>query len=481
MYRRILSALLGATLLTTGLVVAQSGFLDTFDGTPTAPAPYPTVAPLSAWDVTVHNRDNWDDLLMDPMIAQHGPDCAAPPATHPLTGVYTESVFQCANHIMTAIHAGGYGVIYLTPPVVADFSAGPAVIQWDMSTARTSMRDWVDVWISPFGEQLQLPLQDWLPDLNGMPRHSVQFDLSKSQTEGSAFKTFVTRDFVQTEIIGDPWTSYESFLTPSAARRDTFQIVVSRTHLKVGMPAYNFWWLDTDIPDLGWGAGVVQFGHHSYAPEKECPTGQTCTANTWHWDNVSVSPSLPFTVTRAQTARIDQATGGAVQLGAPTQAGDALRFDGLGNTYEYSLDGGASWQAVALQPASRPDPGRTQSYWQPLPSGTQAVVVRAQGGWWGPNWMARDFSVWSQVNVPPSQRTPTPTPSAPTPTFTPVPTVTPGPTATDLPTPTSLPTITPSPVTNPTATATAGPHCGRTDIINGGLVWTPLPPTQCMQ
>lgn len=36
------------------------------------------------------------------------------------------------------------------------------------------------------------------------------------------------------------------------------------------MPAYNFWWIDATIPNLGWDMGVVQFGHHSYNPTKDC-------------------------------------------------------------------------------------------------------------------------------------------------------------------------------------------------------------------
>ena len=39
---------------------------------------------------------------------------------------------------MTSINASGYGVIYLTPDQMVDFSAGEAVVRFDMSTFRTS-------------------------------------------------------------------------------------------------------------------------------------------------------------------------------------------------------------------------------------------------------------------------------------------------------------------------------------------------------
>lgn len=488
MRARILSALLGLVLCGSGVAIAQSGFIDTFDGAPAAPAPYPTVAPLSAWDVTVHSRDGQTWQQLEPMTADHGATCAGPPATHALTGVYADSVFQCANHIMTAIKAGGYGVIYMTPPVVADWADTPAVIQWDMSTLRTSARDWVDLWVTPYDEHLQLPLDNWLPDLNGAPRHAMRIKMDNGGN-GSIFQVLPVTDFVTALLPGNWWTSYESFLTggASASRRDTFQLTLSRTHVRFGMPAYNFWWVDTDITDLGWTSGVVQFGHHSYNPQKDCAdTPQfVCLPDTWHWDNVSVTPSAPFTITRATQPYVDPSTSSTVTFPVPAEAGSHLRFAGVGQTFDYSLDSGATWLPMGLQPAERDNPDKARNWWQAIPAGTQAVDVRGTGGWWG-SWIARDISLWSQVAVPPSQRTPTPNipvPNTPTRTRTPTPppSVTPGPTATDLPTPTSLPTLTPTSVTVPTVTPTSPPRCGRWDVINGGAVFMPYPDVQCMQ
>lgn len=89
---------------------------------------------------------------------------------------------------------------------------------------------------------------------------------------------------------------YESFLTPDAKRRDKFELQISRNHLRFGMPAYNFNWIDLPIPELDWSQGVVQIGHHSYNPAKDagCPINQNaktgCSPTTWHWDNVNIQP-----------------------------------------------------------------------------------------------------------------------------------------------------------------------------------------------
>ncbi len=487
MRRRILSAVLGLVLCGSGLALAQGGYINTFDGAPTAPAPYPTVAPLSAWDVTVHSRDEQTWTTLETMTADHGTNCAGPPATHAITGSYADSVFQCANHVMTSIKAGGYAVIYLTPPVVADWADQPAVIQFDMSTARTSARDWVDLWVSPYADHLQLPLDGWLPDLNGIPRNAVHIKMDNGGG-GSTFLGFVQANFGEVQLPSLWWVGYESFLAPSASRRDTFQLTISRTHIKFGMPAYNAYWIDADIADLGWTQGVVQLGHHSYNPLKDCAdTPQfPCLPDTWHWDNVSVTPSSPFTITRANQLYVDPTTSSTVTFPSPSQAGDHLRFAGVGSMFEYSVNGGSTWLPVGMQTAQFNHDDKARNWWQAVPAGTQTLSLRGTGGWWG-SWIARDISLWSQIGVP---RTPTPTPAAGTPTATPVPptrtptappTLTPGPTATDLPTPTSLPTITPSPTGAPTATATPGPRCGRVDEINDGLVWTPLPAASCMQ
>lgn len=501
--RRLCGPLLALALLSGAMgALAQSGSLNPFDGAPPAPLGYPMVTALQDWDIAVHTRDidAWYELNY--MEADHGANCSGPPNHHPIAGAgsttaYADSVFQCANHLMTALNAPGYGVIYLTPNQILDWSAGEAVVRWDMSTRVTSGRDWVTLYVTPYDQQLALPLNINFPDLAGEPPNTLAVGLTGNPGHPPlTFGGYIRRNWVQTDFQPgagyNPYTGYESFLIPDAARRDTFELRVSATHIKLGMPAYNFYWLDADVADLGFTSGVVQFGHHSYNPYKDCdpvvvvenpPAPVNCGPNTWHWDNVSLSPATPFTVIKAAQPYVDSMTSQVVTFPSPAPAGASLRLDAYGSNVAYSLDNGASWQAVAVQPAERSGPsggGGWQSYWQPLPEGVQALLLRAEGGWWGGNWMIRDMTVWAQIDAP--HRTPTPTPVR-TPTFTPTPAASatpPPPTSTPPPTATLVPP-TATPFAAPTATPSPGPRCERTDIINGGLVHTPLPPDQCMQ
>jgi hypothetical protein len=382
--------------------------LQTFTGSP----PVPTSWSSADMDVTVHSRDigTWQSL--EPMRAGHGSDCAPPPTTHAISQ-YEQAVFQCRDHIMTAINAGGYGVVYLTPNDLVDFSGGEAVVRFDVSTARTSSRDWIDLWVSPYEDHLQLPLDNWLPDLSGEPVRSVHLRMDSSSAQ-SIFRASVIRKFATEDISGNWWTGYESVLTPSATQRETFELRLSRTHIKFWMPAYNLVWIDADVADLGWTSGVVQLGHHSYTPTKDCPSGQTCTPNTWHWDNVSISPAVPFTIIQADRRFVDQTTGStSINFTAPAPAGAHLRFAAQsGTTPQISLDRGQTWQAARLQPAAAPGADHVKSYFTPIPAGTQRVEVRGTGGYWGSQWIARDFSIWAGAPSPITPgTTPTVTPS----------------------------------------------------------------------
>lgn len=384
-------------ILMAGSVAASSqSFLEEFTGDPSAPLAWNS----ADWDVTVHSRDvdTWHTL--EPMDAQHGTDCAPPPATHPINA-YEETVYQCRNHLMTALTADGYGLIYLTPNQMVDFSDGEAIIRFEVSTARESSRDWIDVWITPYEDNLQLVLDNWLPDLTGEPRRSVHvvMDFSdNSRFRGEIFDEFIGSDI---PITSDGWQGYEYFLEPSATRRDVFELRISETHIAFGMPDYNFWWLDTDIDALGWTTGVVQLGHHSYNPEKACNFDGTCGPNTWHWDNVSISHTSPLAFIKANRRYVDDDTTAVVNFDAPAPADAHLRFAGIGNDLEVSFDGGNGWISAELQ-AQRADlltDEHFKSYWMPIPEGIDSVHFRGQP-FWGGGWHVRDISIWSQNTVP---------------------------------------------------------------------------------
>ncbi len=400
---RVLACVLALAMLVAGrparaappAAASPQPFVETFDGRPDHPQPWHP----DNWDVTIHSRDRETFYNLEPMDAGHSAHCGAPPAMHHVDS-YEDAVFQCNDHVMTAIKAGGYGVIYLTPNQLVDFSDGEAVIRFDMSTLRTSFRDWIDLWITPYDEELQLPLDRWLPDLNGEPRDAIHIKMNQVFSSGGNAQTVfggeVIRGFDVQDVPANAGTGYESFLTPSATRRDTFELHISRTHLKFGMPAHNFWWINADIRDLGWSRGVVQFGHHSYNPAKDCtPSGTlTCTANTWHWDNVQISRALPFTMLHADRRYVDQNSGSAVVFPAPAPENAHLRFVGIGNVIQASYDDGATWQGVDLQQQLRYGDGNFRSYWTPIPAGTTSVRFRGEG-WYGGPWMVRDVSIWA--------------------------------------------------------------------------------------
>jgi hypothetical protein len=263
-------------------------------------------------------------------------------------------------------------------------------VSFALSTLRTSTRDWVDVWVSPYDDHLQLPLQDWLPDLNGPPRNAVHVFLDQD----GHFRVVVYDDFDAVELELASWEGYETFLTPDARRRDTFELHLSDDHIRFGMPDHDHWWVDTPIPSLGWTQGVVQLGHHSYTPTKDCPDGR-CRPGTWHWDDVVIEPAVPFTMIGADRRHADGGTGGAIRFAAPAPDRAHLRFAGIGDDLAVSYDRGRTWRPAELQRQHQdPVDEAFRSYWMPLPAGTSEVHFRG-GDWWGGPWMVRDASIWA--------------------------------------------------------------------------------------
>jgi hypothetical protein len=364
-------------------------FDQTFDGQPAAPAAWRP----ADWDVTVHSREIERWLSLDPVAAAHGPQCEAPPASHDVHS-YEEAVYRCRDHVMTALNASDYGVIYLTPNHLVDFSQGEAVIRFDLSTERTSNRDWVDVWITPYEDNLQLPLEDWLPDLSGEPRHAihVRMEFGDRAALSGRFRAEIVQDFAAEALPEAVTRGYESFLDPSPAQRETFELRISSSYLRFGMPAYDIWWVDTPLPnELEWTQGVVQFGHHSYNPMKNC---DTCRPNTWHWDNVTIEPAVPFTILPADRRYLDDQSGPLVAFRAPAPANAHLRFAGIGENLEVSFDRGKTWQPAQLQAQEETADEHFKSYWTPIPAGVSLVHIRGDD-WWGGGWHVRDISIWA--------------------------------------------------------------------------------------
>lgn len=366
-------------------------FLETFDGQPAHPEAWqPTT-----WDVTIHSRDRetWDEL--ETMQADHGENCEPPPAQHEIRA-YEESVFRCRDHLMTALLASGYGLIYLTPNSLVDFSQQEAIIRFDLSTQRRSPRDWVDLWITPYENHLQLPLDHTLPDLSGEPQRGIHIRMDFGQADenysGNKFSGEVINEFEVEALPLNDIRDYEEVLTPDAKQRSTFELRLSQHHIKFGLPDHDLWWIDTEI-QLDWAEGVVQLGHHSYNPLKNCVA---CAPNTWHWDNVLISPAKSFTILPADRRFVNEEGESVVNFAKPAPKHAHLRFAGIGNNLQFSIDHGKTWQPAQLQHYNETlaKDENFKSYWTPIPGGIRQVQLRGEA-WWGGAWHVRDISIWS--------------------------------------------------------------------------------------
>jgi hypothetical protein len=159
--------------------------------------------------------------------------------------------------------------------------------------------------------------------------------------------------------------------------------------------------VDLEIDPLTWTRGTISLGHHSYTPDKACKPWATepgC-ATTWHWDNLSISPSIPFTMIRAEQRYVwegwwyDRTDDSERTLTFPEPAppNSYLRFSAIGTV---TLDG------VPVAPLAGPnyDKGHFSSYFLPIPEGTRSVVYKGgPDGWWNDNPTLKDAAIWSQT------------------------------------------------------------------------------------
>lgn len=379
------------------------------------------VAP-AAWrpadfDVAIHSRDQSTWYNPEGFRAMHGTMCQPYQAPEPADTVragdggshavatYDEMNYRCRNHMMTALRSAGYGMIYVTPNAMVDFTAGEASVKFALSTLRTSGRDWVDLWVTPWDDNLKLPLDAGLPDMQGPPRRAIHLRMTAELTR-SAFEAYLVSDFKETKLASATAAGYESILTPVSTRRDTFELKISRTHLSFGMkklespdgPAARITWIDTPIPTLPVTRGVLQFGHHSFNPalaaDPALPAG---VGGTWHWDDFQIAPAAPFTIVTpaAGSLRYADAAHPTVTFAkaAPDQA--YLRFAAYGDGLQVSTDG-VKWAPAVRQAEGANTAGRFHSYWTPVRAGATAVQFRT-GGRAAGTWFVSDVTVWSQA------------------------------------------------------------------------------------
>lgn len=355
-------------------VASADTFVETFDGDPSSPLAWHP----AYWDIQYHSRDLGTWVTPPAVDAHHGPNCSPSPDMHRVT-TWEQSTFVCLGHGHTAIDTSGYGEIMMTPDVLVDFSSKPGTVQWATSTLITSARDWTDVWITPWEDNLALPLADWLPDLQGEPRNGIHVTMDFGQP---VFNINVIRNHQSTTVGRLAWPTS---LIQSWRDREPFKIELTRTGLTLSIPNHD---ASTTVKfaDLGWSTGVVQFGHHSYNPTKD----GAGFANSWGWDNIAISPAVKFSMQQL-TPRIlmDKGT-----LSFPAAAaGSKLRFAGI---CAIDIDFGNGFTRVAPQPQERDVVEHFSSYFVDVPAGATSATFRFSGdGWYsGFDCAVKDAAIW---------------------------------------------------------------------------------------
>ena len=428
---------------------AAGTFLETFDGSPGSPQPFAG----SRVAVTRTERNLTGDNLQPVHHSMHGADCAGPPATFTNNGSREMSVFQCRDHIMTSISGTPYGVVYLTPAALADWSGGSATIKWSQSTARSSARDFLSVWVTPWADALDVPAPAAVDaDLNGAPMNAIhiELDLFTDRITPEAYINGARRFYNESNI-----TPFSKVVVPDNARRDAFELAVTASSVVLRVNGTVI--MRGDGLALPFTNGMVQFGHHAYSPGKgcgatyvyslinQCVDGSDIqSSNTWHWDDFSITPALPASFLQGTPDYMTSA-GGHVSLSGATQSGARLRLSAIGRV-DLSFDGGRTWSTAPVQPGNQErDPYHVSNYWVPVPAGVSAFDVRLSSDGSYPSSMihAKDFTVWAAAAG--GAASPTATVAAPTATATATATPTATPTVVATPRPTATPTATPRP------------------------------------
>ncbi len=396
-------------LATVLVMMAQSsppaaavGFSFNWNGAPAAPTPW---SPSTGFDLVVHDRDltgTWDRPTA--FQAQHGSNCSpfqgfGVGGTHLVT-TYQDEVFICNNHMMTGLNGQGYGEITFTPAALLDWSQGTASATWNLSTLRTSCRDWLSFNVMPFIDNLALTDGVGV-DLAGEPRNELLFTSGPSCP--SAYHGYDVRNFDKTDI-GGAGGAVENVVSPSAVTRSRFELDISRTHVRLGLPDSNFWMVDGDLKSpLPYAQAVVQFEQHSYTPDKECtPTPTTCASNTWHWSNLNYTNSVPFSILRGDVFQVSHAPQNVVHFPAPAPANSFLRMEALAapGSMQVSADGGKTWIPITKSQLSTDNQAggftadHMNNIFLPIPEGTQTLTFTGTDAYWM-WWIARNISIWS--------------------------------------------------------------------------------------
>lgn len=410
---------------------------------PAKPQPfYPqTGVDVSMYDsgATQINTSFTGKLITPNTLADHGPNCEAPAADNALpsaanthsTTSFADSVYVCHDHVMTSLNDTGYAQATLMPDAVANWSDGQTTtIQWRVSTFTSSDRDWWDMVLTPFSQQLELPASDQGGKLSGTPKNAVFFQLCGLGSQGKQGQHGICANVITNgHSVSIPTTgrAQESVLTPSRSTRTLYQVQISSNHIKVTLPEHNLTFIDANV-SIPFTSGVMQLAHEAYDEQKTDACGppadqkaigsNKCEPNTWHWSDISISNAQHFDLSHPAN-RFMNASHATNTFMAPAKAGSYLRFLWFGANMQVSFDGGKTWTAANHQPSefAQNQYGLNQSLIA-VPAGATGFTIKSNNDGYGSAWLAHDFALLGPVgsgsNTPPAN-TPTPSSASPTP------------------------------------------------------------------
>ena len=406
-----------ATFLGWVSLMGQTTFQERFEMEPDRPTSF---IENENWAFFLHSRDKETQYTPYPSVADHGPNCEPPvhmevgdnyDTTH-VVNSYEDMVYVCRNHLMTNLRSDGYGLINLMPNQLVDFSEQEAIIRWDVSTLNQSAqnRDWFTIAVMPFENLNPLHAPDWAPDLEGLARNMIRLETTWINGSRGFALELTDQNFNKIELPIASFKSLEELITPSKVIRSTFELRISKNRLKFGLvlpenhPSGEVvhWWVDTESDmdgnpiTLGWKKGVVLLGHYSYNPRKNGGL-----ENTWHWDNLFISPAQAFTIIGTDKRFADENEPTLIfNQAAPENAQllfSATDYLRISDQMELSFDGGENWLHADRIVASITDLDDSWGssyvpYRISIPAGTQSVIFRGQNSE-QQQWMARDLYI----------------------------------------------------------------------------------------
>lgn len=459
---------------------ASTSYYEPFSGVPAAPERFDNDNPAAAHLDVVPNESDAGAVGSDQngsfeeVDVHHGPGCEAPVTNDTPSATLVmhrilridDAVYRCKDHIMTGL-LSGYAAAYLTPDAMVDFSQGEAVIRFDVSSLRTSGRDWIDMWLTPFNDKFVIPLERWNAPYNGEPKNAVHIRADGNNDGSYHFEGTIYRNNVEEGMNSGPGTLFEGVKTAfansgavktvtingtpttipvdmSPKRRDTYELRISKTSAKFCLVQVNVQmedstkqpvqtqqcWINSTFNNLGWDKAIVQFGHHAYNPEKDCtpdplstPAIQMgCRAVTWHWDEFKINPAIPFALIKPTPSSPKFITrNSSITLNSPTPPNSYLSFVAVAGSVEGSFDNGVTWVNFPRQFQVRNSPEHFSNYFVPIPAGVQTIKFRgADAASWLARFVVEHPAVYSLSDpalvspIPSPTPTPTPTPFPPT-------------------------------------------------------------------